>query len=151
MYFSAGVWGVATALPVVEPRIRCHYFPDTPCMKLNKTFRYLSWWKYQTLAEYLKSYSCHGCPKSAIITYELDGSSMIVGESGVHNNHVIYWIHAQNTTKTIEEAITYIRFQPEVNCFGLLPFCVGMSVTLPRGTVYNNWPTERTRLHLRMS
>ena len=30
MYVSAGVWGVATALPVVEPRIQCHYFPDTP-------------------------------------------------------------------------------------------------------------------------
>jgi len=30
MYVSAGVWGVATALPVVEPRIQCHYFPDAP-------------------------------------------------------------------------------------------------------------------------
>jgi len=32
MYVSAGVWGVATALPVVEPRIQCHYFPDAPRM-----------------------------------------------------------------------------------------------------------------------
>jgi hypothetical protein len=30
MCVSAGVWGVATALPVVEPRIQCHYFPDAP-------------------------------------------------------------------------------------------------------------------------
>jgi len=53
----------------------------TVYMKLNKLFSYLSWWKYQTLAEYLKSYSCQGRPKSAIITHELDGSSMITGES----------------------------------------------------------------------
>jgi hypothetical protein len=31
MYVSAGVWGVATALSVVEPRVQCHYFPDAPC------------------------------------------------------------------------------------------------------------------------
>jgi len=30
MYVSAGIWGVATALPVVEPHIQCYYFPDTP-------------------------------------------------------------------------------------------------------------------------
>jgi len=50
----------------------------TVYMKLNKIFRYLSSWKYQTLAEYLRSYSCRGCPKSA---YELHGSSIIAGES----------------------------------------------------------------------
>jgi len=26
---------LATALPVVEPRIQCHYFPDAPCMTSN--------------------------------------------------------------------------------------------------------------------
>lgn len=31
----------------------CHQLP-TVYMKLNKISRYLSWWKYQTLAEYLK-------------------------------------------------------------------------------------------------
>jgi uncharacterized protein involved in tellurium resistance len=30
MYVSAGVRVVATALPVVEPRILCNYFPDAP-------------------------------------------------------------------------------------------------------------------------
>jgi len=40
MYVSAGVWGVATALPVVEPRIQCHYFPDTP-----RIFIYTYIWK----------------------------------------------------------------------------------------------------------
>ena len=40
MYVSASVWGVATALPVVEPRIQCHYFPDTPrmCLKRNALY-----------------------------------------------------------------------------------------------------------------
>jgi hypothetical protein len=31
MYVTAGVWGVATVLPVVDPRIQSHYFLDQPC------------------------------------------------------------------------------------------------------------------------
>jgi len=30
MYVSAGVRGVATVLPVLEPRVPSHYFLDTP-------------------------------------------------------------------------------------------------------------------------
>jgi hypothetical protein len=30
MYISAGVVGVATFLPVLEPRVQSHYFLDTP-------------------------------------------------------------------------------------------------------------------------
>ena len=41
MYVSAGVWGVATALPVVEPRIQCHYFPDTP--RTSSIWLYVYW------------------------------------------------------------------------------------------------------------
>jgi len=32
MYVSAGVGGVATVLPVLEPRIQSHYFLDKPCI-----------------------------------------------------------------------------------------------------------------------
>jgi len=80
------------------------------------------------------------------------GQVLLQGKANsVHNNHVSDWIYAQNTTKTTEEAITDIRLHPEVNCSGHLPFCVGISVTLPCCKVYNNWPAERTRNHLRMS
>ena len=34
MYVSAGVGGVATVLPVLEPRAQSHYFLDTPCITI---------------------------------------------------------------------------------------------------------------------
>ena len=32
MYISAGVGGMATVLPVLEPHVQSHYFLDTPCI-----------------------------------------------------------------------------------------------------------------------
>jgi hypothetical protein len=53
MYVSAGVTGMATVLPVLEPRVQSHYFLDQPCTLRHttedKTFKALfcfTTWKH---------------------------------------------------------------------------------------------------------
>jgi hypothetical protein len=111
MYVSAGVWGVATALPVVELRIQCHYFSDAPCISVSS-----SWMRmFQTnLLEKITQFLCQELSPENHAFYEVIWKNMVVpdrshtGDNAIRRIHFVSWII--KTTDTHSEYVISMSF-----------------------------------------